>query len=81
MRRQKITMPKFNVTLGRLVRESATVVVEAKDEKTLERRLHEVYEAYDGDWDQDVEWGCDESNSHIVEGPAKPRAKVQVKLK
>jgi hypothetical protein len=74
-------MTKFRVTLGRLVRESASIVVSAKSKKDLEARLHEVYEAYDGDWSPDVEWGCNESDCHTVDGGAPKRAKVDVTLK
>lgn len=75
-------MPKFEVQLGRLVRETASVVVEASSKKELESRLNEVYEAYEGDgWNPDIEWGCEESDSHFIMGKAKPRSKVQVTLK
>jgi hypothetical protein len=73
-------MEKFEVCLGRLVRETATVVVEAKSRRDLESRLSEVYEAYDGDWDPDTEWGCQESDSHAVLGEAKKGAEIQVSL-
>jgi hypothetical protein len=63
-------MPKFNVCLGRLVREQATIVVEAKSKEDLEERLSEVYENYDGDWEEDMEWGCEESDSHNIIGDA-----------
>ena len=74
-------MPKFNVCLGRLVREQVTVVVEASSKEDLESRLGEVYDQYDGlDWAADTEWGYEPSDSHTVVGEAKPNAKVQITL-
>jgi len=73
-------MAKFNVTLGRLVREEATIVVKAKSKKDLESRIHEVYEAYDGDWVEDVEFGCEESNCHTIDGLASKNAEVHITL-
>ena len=75
-------MPKFNVCLGRLVRETSTVIVEAPNLKSLEARLNEVYENYDGPWEEDSEWGCDESDSHVVLGEVKSqRAKALITFK
>lgn len=74
-------MPKFKVTLGRLVRETASVVVEAESAKEVESRLSDVFEMYEGDWSEDVEWGCQESDSHTFDGDAPGNAKVDVTLK
>ena len=73
-------MKEFEVCLGRLVRETATVVVEAKSRRDLKSRLSEVYEAYDGDWEPDTEWGCQESDSHAILGEAKKGTEIQVSL-
>jgi hypothetical protein len=73
-------MPKFKVVLGRLVRETASVIVEAPSLDELEGRLSEVYRRYDGDWAPDVEWGCEESDSHAVTGKAPSKSKVDIKL-
>lgn len=73
-------MAKFYVTLGRLVREEATVVVEAKSANEVKERLHDVYEEYDGDWTEDVVWGCEESDSHTFDGDAPKNAKANVTL-
>jgi len=74
-------MPKYTVILGQLVRETATVVVSAKSQQDLEKRLKEVYDAYDGPWSADIEWGTEPSDSNMVGGKANPKAKVQVVLK
>ena len=74
-------MPKFEVEIGRLVREHLTLVVEGKSEKDVENRLHEVYQNYEGgDWVSDDSWGCEESDSHCLFGKAKKNAKVDIKL-
>lgn len=64
-------MPKFRVLLGRLVRETVEITVEASSQKEVEDRMKEVYEDYDGcDWEPDDEWGCEPSDSHVVVGLA-----------
>ena len=71
----------FNVCLGRLVRENATVTVEAKSKEDLQDRLHEVYDKYDGDgWVPDTEWGCEPSDTHVIEGEAEKDSPVDVTL-
>jgi len=71
---------KFTVCLGRLVREYASVTVEADNEAQVMANLDKVYERYEGEWHPDKEWGCESSDSHTLAGPAKPHAKVQVTL-
>ena len=48
-------MPKFTIELGRLVRETRQLVVEAKSREELQDRLGEV-----------TAWGCEESDSHVI---------------
>ncbi len=78
-------MPKkFNVQLGRLVRETLTVTVEVpddQDEAWLLTQLSAIYDEAEGDdfddyWEKDTEWGCEESDSHAVIGPADENAEV-----
>lgn len=72
---------KYRVTLGRLVRESASVVVDFNGtEKELHERLNEVYDKYDGEWEPDTEWGCEPSDSHVVDGPAENSDIVEIEL-
>lgn len=61
---------RFKVELGRLVRETRTIVVECASEEELTERLAEVYEKDDdlGVWDEDAQWGCEEG-THTVIGP------------
>ena len=61
-------MPKFTIQLGRIVRETRTLVVDAPSRMELENRLSEVYHDADIDdgWEDDNEWGCNESDSHAV---------------
>jgi len=75
-------MPKYKVCVGRLVRETATVIVSAPTRKILEANLGLVYEGCpDASWEADTEWGCEESDSHVVLGSASPRSKVEVIIK
>lgn len=74
-------MPKFRVTLGRLVRQNATIIVEAPGLEYLEDRLTTVYDKYDGDkWEDDNEWGCEESDTHIIDDPADESETADVSL-
>ena len=65
-------MPRYLVTLGRMVRETATVVVDVESEKELEARLSDVYEAYD-----DSNW---EADSHTIDGEASKKSLTNVTL-
>lgn len=74
-------MPKFRVQLAQLIRETATVVVEAPSLVDLKSRLSEVYdmEAGESDWEIDCNWGTDEG-THQVLGPAPDDAVVDFTL-
>ena len=63
-------MPKYEVMLGRLIREVKTVVVEAESPDALEDMLNEIYaETDDCDgWEPDFEWGTEEAECHVVLG-------------
>ncbi len=53
---------KFYVTVGRLIRETATVCVEADNKQQLEDKLDEIHDAADScDWESDSEFGCEPS--------------------
>ena len=74
-------MPKFHVTLGRICREEAEIVVEARNKEELEDKLYEVYKAYEGDkWKPDELWGVEPSECHLVNGPADPGDEVDISL-
>jgi hypothetical protein len=68
-------MPKFHVQISQLVRETATVVVEASSLEELEKRLGDVYNAADNefepDWEFDMWWSADEGTHCVIdEAPA-----------
>ena len=71
-------MPKFLVGIGRLVREQATVVVEAPSVEAID--VDKVYDMYEGvSWEPDQFWGAEPSESHDgVMGPAPEDAAVDV---
>jgi len=75
-------MPKFNVQLARIVRETALVVVEAPSREELDVRLAEAYEACSEDleWEPDVCWGCEEGTHMIVDGMANPETPAEFTL-
>jgi hypothetical protein len=51
------------VQIGRLVREDATVVVQAPSRKAID--VDAVYDQYEGSgWEPDLFWGAEPSDSH-----------------
>jgi hypothetical protein len=73
-------MSKFEVGIGRLVREQAVVVVEAPSAEAID--VHDVYTRYEGDgWQADEFWGVDESEAHDgVIGAASDAAEADVTI-
>ena len=67
---------KFYVTVGRLVRETTTVCVEADSKEQLEDELDQIHDAADTcDWESDFEFGSEPSDSidNITVCPASER--------
>ena len=60
-------MPKFNVTLSRQVSEIAYIIVEAPTQEILDDKIKQVYDEYDGAWQPDTDWGCEEG-IHFISG-------------
>jgi hypothetical protein len=63
-------MPKFNITLARLVRETASVEIEAVDCEDAEEKASEIYSAdeFNGEdlkWEPDADWGADEGTHNV----------------
>lgn len=73
-------MPKFNVVIGRLIREQATVVVEASSAEAID--VDKVYDLYEGtNWEADQFWGAEPSDTHDgVSGPASDDAQVDLTI-
>lgn len=65
-------MPKFIITLARLVRETVTVRAEAEDLDAARKMASDIYEAdkyadEDLKWQPDFEWGCDPGTHDVSE--------------
>jgi hypothetical protein len=77
-------MAKYlEVTLGRLVRETASVVVMVPDDADNDDVAREIYDVVDGEidleWDPDEQWGADEGThtfAEISENAARGRVAI-----
>ena len=75
-------MPKFAVEIAQLVRQTATVIVDAESQEELQNRLGEVYADVDDDrleWKLDGMWGADEG-THTIIGPTKEDSEADLTL-
>jgi len=67
-------MPKFQVHLGRLIRQEKVFEVEAASPEDID--IHQLYEDDDGaeksdlspnGWEDDADWGCEEGTHVIID--------------
>lgn len=60
-------MPTFKAVLARLVRENATISIEATTIEEAKAKAQAVYDNDEADtWEPDFEWGAEEGTHHIV---------------
>lgn len=61
-------MPKFNVVLARFVRQFAYITVEADSEEIVSKGLSDIYQLYEGPWDEYDDYPAffEDSDAHCI---------------
>lgn len=68
-------MKTYEVVLGRMVRQERRVFIKAPNEKMMRVALSQIYEDLRDPgahpWEDDIQWGEEESETHVVHGQVK----------